>query len=433
MTSETLPWDVRMRILFVAVDFAVPARTGLQKQTLMLLRYLLKHGQECTLLAFQRPGISVDPQRLKEELPLLKAANLFSWRHSDAVEMLLAFLRVMARPQRLPARPNGQASFQSALIKALREPGVDLVHLEGIALAPYLHLVAGELPTVFSIIDSISLRQQRLAVEAPLLTHKIYRRCAAWVALGLERALLPRATKVQVVSEAERSYLQSMAPGADLQCIGLAVPDRELVPDAAQDGQSYGQHLFFSSALDGYLGRGLLWFLTEVYPKVAARFPDLQMTVIGAGRPAPALSHALKRPGITVISWLNVDDYNAELKKAKVAVAPDPCGTGMKTRVLTAMALARPVVGTPAAFEGLALEKGVGGFCCESADDFATAISSLLADSQLRARIGEAGHQFVLERHALSVIGKQWLDLYDRAIQKFTAAQAESVACSTGV
>ncbi len=93
-----------------------------------------------------------------------------------------------------------------------------------------------------------------------------------------------------------------------------------------------------------------------------------------------------------------VPDLRPHLEAARVVVAPVRFGTGMRGKVLDALALGRPVVATSLGIEGLG---AVGGEHLLIADDplaFAAACRRLLADAQLAARLGAAGRQLVLDR-----------------------------------
>ena len=375
-----------VRILFVTADLGFPPRTGPQTQTLTLLKYLLEQGHECRLLALHRRNVAVDLRGLQNEMPRFQVAALLSWKYDFAIETL------MALAPKLPGLSGRRKLIESAMMLALNESSPDIVHLEGIALAPYVTIAAGT-PTVLSLTDAISLMQRRLAGENPSALGKIYRWLAARLALGLERRALPRATIVQVVSKVDRDYLCSEVPGAEIEHIGLAVPPETLALDDRNSEENQGRHLFFSSDLRaGHLRRGLLWFLSEVYPKVTQAFPDVHLTVVGGGAQTAVMQEAFARvSGVTSASW--VDDYDAQLRGANVVIVPDPCGGGAKNRVLRAMALRRPVVGTPSAFEGIAIEDGVGGFSCRTAEEFANSVVALLGDHSLRTRVGEAARQ----------------------------------------
>jgi glycosyltransferase involved in cell wall biosynthesis len=83
-----------------------------------------------------------------------------------------------------------------------------------------------------------------------------------------------------------------------------------------------------------------------------------------------------------------VPDIRRELRRAAVYVAPMVSGTGLKNKVLEAMAAGLPVVGTPLALEGIGEGNGV--ISARDASDIAEKVLRLLGD---RAALVSAGRQ----------------------------------------
>jgi glycosyltransferase involved in cell wall biosynthesis len=71
--------------------------------------------------------------------------------------------------------------------------------------------------------------------------------------------------------------------------------------------------------------------------------------------------------------------------------------TGLAVAVLDAMSCAKPVVGSDAAGNGLAIRDGVNGFLTPTGDDaaLAEAIRVLVHDPALRERMGAAGRNLI--------------------------------------
>jgi glycosyltransferase involved in cell wall biosynthesis len=70
---------------------------------------------------------------------------------------------------------------------------------------------------------------------------------------------------------------------------------------------------------------------------------------------------------------------------------------GLNVTVLDAMSCSKPVIGTAAAGNELAIRDGVNGFLVDEGDDaaLARALASLAADPDLRARLGAAGRRLI--------------------------------------
>jgi glycosyltransferase involved in cell wall biosynthesis len=224
-----------------------------------------------------------------------------------------------------------------------------------------------------------------------------------------------------VVSPVDSQYLRESVPGLDVEDIGISVPNdlHEYTPKKCLDETDKFHRLLFSGDLRvGYINRGLAWFLSCVYPEVQRKYPDTRLTILGRGSPSSDVGRLLAMtPSAEVISW--VEDYYAEILKSQVVVLPDPTGTGLKNRVLQAMALGRPVVGTPSVFEGIPMTNGVHAFSSATADGFAQATIDLLESQDMRRKIGRNARTLVIERYTVESVGRQWLNLYSRAITKF--------------
>lgn len=138
-----------------------------------------------------------------------------------------------------------------------------------------------------------------------------------------------------------------------------------------------------------------LWFAREVWPRVRAVHPDARFTVVGRD-PVPALLALDGKDGIHVTG--TVDDPAAWIGRAEVAVAPIRAAAGLQNKLLEAMAMARPVVATPVANEGIGAEPGRDLLVVDRAEDMAAAVVRLFGDAAERERLGANARAFI-ERH----------------------------------
>jgi glycosyltransferase involved in cell wall biosynthesis len=117
-------------------------------------------------------------------------------------------------------------------------------------------------------------------------------------------------------------------------------------------------------------------------------------------------------PDITIVENVAhpVDFFS---RVAVLAYAPVR-GTGVKVKVLEAMAYGVPVVTTGEGMEGVDGEDGVHGWIREDDDALAARIVGLLADEGQRRRMREAGRALVEARHAPQPVLEQMLGAYER-------------------
>jgi len=85
-----------------------------------------------------------------------------------------------------------------------------------------------------------------------------------------------------------------------------------------------------------------------------------------------------------------VADVRGWLAAADAVVAPLGIARGVQNKVLEAMAMARPVVASPAAFEGIQAEAGRDLLVADGAAAEAEAVLRLLGDAEAARGIGRA-------------------------------------------
>ncbi len=107
----------------------------------------------------------------------------------------------------------------------------------------------------------------------------------------------------------------------------------------------------FTGAMDYWPNvDAVLWFAREVLPALRFRQPEWLFAIVG-GKPAPEVRALAVQPGILVTG--RVPDVRPYLAHAGAAVAPLRIARGIQNKVLEGMAMARPVVATPQALEGI--------------------------------------------------------------------------------
>jgi glycosyltransferase involved in cell wall biosynthesis len=131
--------------------------------------------------------------------------------------------------------------------------------------------------------------------------------------------------------------------------------------------------------------------------------------VLGQG-PAPRLGPSLE--------WLGaVPDVRPHLAATRVYVAPVRFGTGMRGKVLEALAMARPVVTTSVGAEGLGASHGHELLIADSAAELAAAIDGLLAEPERAEALGRAGRDLVRRRFDWDQIARDHEALYDATLR----------------
>ncbi|NIJ32356.1 TIGR03087 family PEP-CTERM/XrtA system glycosyltransferase [Sphingomonas oligoaromativorans] len=138
-------------------------------------------------------------------------------------------------------------------------------------------------------------------------------------------------------------------------------------------------------------------FARDVMPSIRARHPDARFAIVGR-KPDACLSALDGRNGVEVTG--EVPDVRPWLTDADVVVAPLRIARGVQNKVLEAMAMARPVVASPQAFEGIDAAPDRDLIVAGGARAEAEAVLALLADPVRAETIGAAARARVEARYA---------------------------------
>lgn len=215
--------------------------------------------------------------------------------------------------------------------------------------------------------------------------------------LAFERETTLRADVSLFVSAAESELFRREAglPHADIRAIQNGVDLEFFDPTAnfsrlSEAERGEGPLILFTGQMD-YRPNvdAVRFFAEEVLPLVRSEMPNASFAIVGRN-PASEVHH-LDGDGVRVIGA--VPDVRSWLAAADAVVAPLRIARGVQNKVLEAMAMARPVVASPAAFEGIDAIEGGDLRVAGSAEEQSRAVLDLLRDPGLGRIIGTAARR----------------------------------------
>jgi GT2 family glycosyltransferase len=146
---------------------------------------------------------------------------------------------------------------------------------------------------------------------------------------------------------------------------------------------------------------GTLWFLSEVFPLLLGRSPDLHLYIVGSDPPRQIT--ALTSENVTVTGFVRDEELAEYYRRCRVAVAPLRFGAGMKGKVIEAMRFGLPIVTTPTGMQGLN-----GAASCvavgDSAEEMASAVSRLLGSDDAWRRQSHEQQHFARQHFSITAL-----------------------------
>jgi len=158
-----------------------------------------------------------------------------------------------------------------------------------------------------------------------------------------ELAAFRRADACIAIKPEEADYIRAVAPETTV----VTIPFTMAPVDVDLDDPREPVALFVGS--DNFPNRdALVWLLTEIWPEVHRQHPEARLRVVGQ----VARGYAPPWPaGATTIGV--VDDLQTEYRRACVALIPLRVGSGLKVKMIEALASGLPCVATSVGAEGL--------------------------------------------------------------------------------
>lgn len=236
-------------------------------------------------------------------------------------------------------------------------------------MAPFA--MAADAPVLVIMHDLISGRVADEAAEQA--TSKV-----TTVTAAEEFQLLGLADVVLAIQAEEAAQVRAALPGAQV----ILAPHGVSVMQAAQTGED--DRLLFVGSNTAPNIVGLDWFFREIWPLVRAARPDARLDV--AGSVARAMGPAPE--GVTMLGV--VDDLGEHYSRAGIVISPLYTGSGLKIKLIEAMAAGKAVVGTRVTAQGVEQIVNDAMALADEPHAFAAAVADLAGDRTKRRALGEA-------------------------------------------
>jgi|TARA_R110000782_G_scaffold231061_1_gene317407 polysaccharide biosynthesis protein PslH len=150
------------------------------------------------------------------------------------------------------------------------------------------------------------------------------------------------------------------------------------------------------------------WFLNEVWSAIIAKEPTATFHIAGKNMSEDIINLAASTKG--VVNEGEVENANDFINKNNIMVVPLFSGSGMRIKIIEAMAMEKLVIGTSVAFEGIAVQHNKNGIIANTANEFKEAILMCLQHPEVVTSIGQKARKTIEEQYNNTVIVKQLIN-----------------------
>ncbi|MFC5510945.1 TIGR03087 family PEP-CTERM/XrtA system glycosyltransferase [Massilia jejuensis] len=313
-----------------------------------------------------------------QHVPVLEALCASShFVKLDPLKGKIRSAKALATGKSLSLEYYRDAGMRRWVARTMRERGIARVMMFSSVMAQY----ADDFPAArrvidFCDVDSDKWRQYAEKKRWPMSW--VYRHEARSL-LDYERRVAAQFDASLFVSAPEAELFRTLAPEsrAKIGHFSNGVDTEYFSPARSYDNPfaEGEQALVFTGAMDYWPNiDAVKWFAEQVLPRVRAAVPAARFYIVGS-RPAPEV---LAMAGDAIVVTGTVPDVRPYLAHCVAAVASLRIARGIQNKVLEAMAMARPVVASPQAFEGIDAVNGRELIVADAPADYADALIGLL-------------------------------------------------------
>lgn len=415
--NPALPSPARLKILWLSHLIPYPPKSGVLMRSYHLVHELAKH-HDVDLFAFNQSrqlkshfpdteiGLTTIRDHFRTFIDRFHIEPIPSESRSLGRQMLA--LGSLFRPDTYTINWLKSRPAREALAGWLREKNYDLIHFDTISLAPYLPLDI-RCPVAM---DHHNIESHMMLRRASHETHALKK----WYffqegdrLVKYERKNLPRFDAHIVCSVEDQQRLLEL----DRSLTVKVVPNGILVkPERPRrNPQHKPPKLLFIGGLDWYPNADAVhFFLDDIWPLIVRELPLAEIDIIGKNPTEKIRAYAGKDSRVHIHGF--VDNITHYYEQAAVYVCPIRDGGGTKLKVLDALVHRVPLVGFPAACEGLALEDDVHVKIASTPAVFAEKTLSLIRSPGKSQELGDAGYDVVKNEFDVRLIGLELAKFY---------------------
>ncbi len=378
-----------MKILYLSPQFVYPADDGGKIGIYNIVKQYHKLGCEIDFITFSKNKI--DTKHIEH---LSNYAKVHVINYSTQNSPMRIFKSVFdGYPIYLRKYYND--FLKTTISNIIKNKNYDFIQAEHSCTAPlalYFKMILG-IPAFLRLHNIEHIIWQRYADVLSILTPKRHYVARQAKLLGKNEAdMFSKFDICFTITDEDLKIAKNMAPDGKFITIYPGVDFEKFNPNSElQRNINELLHIAFFRWIHNL--DAIEWFVNQVMPEVVKLFPATKLNIIGKGTPIRLLNKSINN------SYFHgyVDDIIPYMNKSLIFVAPLFVGSGIRIKILEALAMEMPVIATSIAAEGIPKIKNNGIIIADDKDSFVRAISELMHEPHKAIQLGKCGRIFVEE------------------------------------
>lgn len=303
------------------------------------------------------------------------------------------------------------ADFDKVLKSTLENNSFDIIHLESLFLTPYLHTIRkySKAKIVLRSHNLEHLIWERLANLEGNKAKKVYLKHLASRLKKYEKQVLNDVQAIAAISSEDTNRYNQLKCKVPLKTSHFGI-DLELYNPVYSKPKA-SLKLFHIGSMDWSPNiEAVNWFLDDIFPKLSKL--NCQLSLAGKNMP----KYILKQKSIKLKVTGYVNSASEFIADNDVMIVPLLSGSGMRIKIIEAMAIGKTVITTKVGLEGIAAEHGKHVLIANTTKEFKKEIEKLIDNPELVEIIGRNARSLIENNYDNKVISKELLTFYESLI-----------------
>lgn len=411
-----------MKILQVCKKFPFPAKDGESIAILELSKALSQAGCEVSLLAMNTSKHFVPMgDQFPKELSYYKEIHYVNV--DNRIKMADAFFNLFTSDSYHIVRFISE-DFRDKLKFLLDQNSYDIIQLETLYLAPFLEDIRAS-SNALVVLRAHNIEHEiwkRIADQVAFLPKKFYLRYLSNKLKNFELRTLNEYDFLVAITERDLVQFRSLGYKNGCHSTPVGLQMQNYIPDYSVFEKPLS--LSFIGSLDWMPNsEALRWFLANVWPELSRKYAQLQFHY--AGRNAP---DDLKDPeSDRVVYHGDVADAKEFIQQFPVLIVPIFAGSGIRVKILEAMALGRVVISSSIGLEGIDAKHMKEVIIANSVQDYISSIEYCLNHYDQAKKIGEKAQRFAAQHFDSEKLGVKLASAYKKVLSSYPSTRMSSV------
>lgn len=305
-----------------------------------------------------------------------------------------------------------QKSFSDQIVKLLTEQEFEIIQLEGLYLLPYIPVIRKYSQARISY-RAHNIENEiwfRFAKETTNPVKKIYLNSLSARIKKFESQWLNQYDLLVPITKRDAEILMQMGNTKPSYVCPAGITEQNFKKSNTYQACT----IFFIGALDWMPNQeSVCWFVENVWNDLKAKLPALQFHI--AGRNTPAWLHKkYARPDIFFHGEIeNAHDF---FDSYQIMVVPLFAGSGMRLKIVEAMARSKVIITTSIGAEGLDIANGVNILIEDTPQGFVKQVIFLLENPETFAKIEKEAYLFASDKYSSKKLTTGLIDFYQQQL-----------------